>query len=397
VTEPDAGNTLRKVQEATGSRPLLIVDDEEILRQTTEIYLAEAGFKDIAFAENGVEALKKIAAHRPACVVLDIQMPEMDGYEVLRQLRSNVDTEDLPVLVVTSQDSREERNRILRAGASSLISKPVEGDFLIQQVMNLVEHKMLIDQLSRFHDRLSPELALAAEMQRDLIPSPTDINDIESQYGVQIASHFQTSSELGGDYWTATALDENRFGLMSVDFSGHGISAALNTFRLHLLLSRMDYNVTSPANYLSVVNDELAPIMSVGQFCTMLYAVVDIRENTLTYAGAAAPSPVFGLRDRGDIEVGDGSGLPLGIKPDVAYIDRVVKFEAGSFLFLFSDALFETERDILGLFDMDDVLSSVQKNRSFKAEVALENVLGEFYQNAPDPLPDDLTALWISR
>jgi phosphoserine phosphatase RsbU/P len=388
----------QKIKDSMGTLPILVVDDDQSIRLLISAYLENSGFQNIHMAENGVEGLEKIKAARPACVILDIEMPEMDGYEVMRHLKGVSGLEDLPILVITGHDSREARNEIMREGASNIISKPIDCDLLVERVTNLVERKLVIGQLTEFHERLTSELTLAAEMQLGLMPQRTDVFKIEEQYGVRIASHYRPSSELGGDSWFLQALDEDRFGIMLVDFSGHGVSASLNTFRLHTVISRMGMCGSSPAEYIGAINTEMAAMLAVEQFCTILYALVDTKQNILTYSAAAAPSPIFGQFENPEVILGDGSGLPVGILPQTVYKDHVVSFPKDSFMFLYSDALFETERNgDLGPLETDGVVVLTEQHKSPHAGRALASLLSAFYDDAPDPLPDDLTAVWLSR
>jgi len=252
-------------------------------------------------------------------------------------------------------------------------------------------------QLSQFHARLTSELTLAVEMQEHLMPTQAQVKRVEDRYGVQIASHFRPSSELGGDFWWLNTIDEDRFGIMNVDFSGHGISAALNTFRLHTLLNQIEESIVTPAGFLEAINSEIAQIMMTGQFCTMIYVIIDVRKNILTYSGTGAPPPIFGQFEVAEVSVGDAGGLPVGIKPLVNYENRVVEFPENSYLFLYSDALFETECHGGDPLEIDGVISLVEQYRNPDADAALDGILSRFFAQAPDPLPDDLTAVWLSR
>ncbi|NQW02289.1 MAG: fused response regulator/phosphatase, partial [Rhodospirillales bacterium] len=324
-------------------------------------------------------------------------MPVMDGIETLARLRRDEEYRELPVLVVTGHDDRDERNRILKAGASNHISKPIDGDILVERVRHLVETKRLHDQLSEFHARLTSELATAAKMQRAVVPTPADVQEIKDLYGVSLASQFIPTSELGGDYWTLQVIDDAVFGLMIADFTGHGISAALNTFRLDMLLSRLGVCRTSPAEYLQVINGELSDVMATDQFCTMLYALIDTKRNTLTYAAAGSPPPLSGAIDAGEVNIGDGSGLPLGVHAQATYENRNIAFPAGSYLFLYSDVLPETVCAETGALETSGVVALVEAHKKADAYAALDGLLSRFLEKAPDVLTDDLTAVWLSR
>lgn len=390
-------NISQQIKESVKSSPILVVDDDEMIRLYLATYLQNSGFQNIRFAENGAEALSSISEMCPACVVLDINMPVMDGYETLAHIRSSEDMKDLPVLVVTGHDSRDQRNNIMRAGASNLISKPIDGDVLVERVTNLIERELLLSQLTEFHTRLSTELSYAAEMQMDLLPTAQEIEGVETSYGVGLANQSKPSSELGGDSWAIEIIDESSFGILIVDFSGHGVSAALNTFRLHTVMKRLDASILSPAQYMEAINSEITAVMPIGQYCTMLYAVVNTQNDTLTFSAAAAPSPIIGQIDDPEITIGDGSGLPVGIRAQSNYVNQVVDFPPGSYLFLYSDALLETELNNGPALELEGIVELVKEHRTKDATASLNGLLEAFYQDAPDPLPDDLTAIWLSR
>lgn len=387
----------QSIKDAIPNARILIVDDDEMIRMYIEVLLNGSGFENLLQAQDGLEALEVLKTTNVDCVLLDINMPGMSGRDVLRDIRKNPITKDLPVMVITAQDAREDRHDILRAGATNLISKPLDQDLLLELVTNMLERKIMVDQLSSFHNRLSQELAQAARMQAGLIPKDEMISALESRYSVKIASAFQPSSELGGDFWTAQIIDHQSFGILMADFSGHGVSAALNTFQLNMLLSRLGPCDGDPAAYLSLINDELSQVIPLGQYCTMMYAMVDISKDKIIYAAAASPPPISGTSGESDVAIGDGSGVPLGIKPDNTYENRHIDFHPGQFAFFFSDVFYETKLAGMDMLEIDGLATFASHHSDPDAHKALEKMLETFYKNAPSPLPDDLTAIWITR
>lgn len=104
---------------------ILVVDDDYRVRQLYRTMLALAGFS-VDTAEDGLSALHKIEAERPNLVVLDLEMPRVDGCEVLTELRSREDTHDIPVVVVTGTDFGD-----AVAEQAPVLQKPCEPDELI--------------------------------------------------------------------------------------------------------------------------------------------------------------------------------------------------------------------------------------------------------------------------
>lgn len=377
---------------------ILVVDDDDIICEFIRMNLLIGGFKNIEIAMDGAEALEKVETFDPDLMILDMSMPVLDGFAVLRSIRGNAEHEDLPVLVTTGLDSHEDRNNVLRHGASNLISKPIDSDILLERTKELLERRLLLRELTRYRNRLEHELSAARDMQSQIIPSPSDAESITQLYGCSIESHYRSSSEVGGDFWGIRAIDETRFMVFTADFAGHGVAASLNTFRLDAIIKAMDIPSASPARFLEAINDSLNSLLEPGQFATMLCAFIEPSENRLIYSAAAAPDPIFGSTHSKALRLEDGSGILLGVRSNSSYEDREIEFPKGSFMFLFSDALFESPT--LGdnpPLEIDGVLEIAQHAVDSGTNRPLQHILERFDKLVEQPLKDDLTSVWISH
>jgi adenylate cyclase len=125
---------------------VLIVDDEEQNRSLLHDPLEARGY-EIAEAENGMVALEKIAARQPDVILLDVMMPQMDGFEVCRRLKTDSKTAHIPILMVTALSDRKERLMGIAVGANDFLNKPVDIQDVTLRVGNAVYTKHLHDQL----------------------------------------------------------------------------------------------------------------------------------------------------------------------------------------------------------------------------------------------------------
>ena len=144
---------------------------------------------------------------------------------------------------------------------------------------------------------------------------------------------------LGGDFWQIFPLSKTRLGFYICDFSGHGVASALNTFRLHALVSQNNLHLKTPALFLKHLNKQMHLLLPRGQFATMFLGILDTRKKTLTYSGAGAPNPIFIRKGRGRLLASEG--LPLGILPNPEYQNSCIELQKGDILLLYSDALIE--------------------------------------------------------
>jgi DNA-binding response OmpR family regulator len=115
-------------------RKILIVDDDEDTLRLLEFNLKKAGFA-VGTANNGVEALKKVCSLTPDLILLDLMMPEIDGFGVCETLRSNPITKSIPIIILTAVTSQLARFSGLEAGANDYLTKP----FSLRQLVTRIE------------------------------------------------------------------------------------------------------------------------------------------------------------------------------------------------------------------------------------------------------------------
>jgi CheY-like chemotaxis protein len=117
---------------------VMIVDDSKIVRVKTGRLLAQHQYR-VAYAVDGLDAAKQIEADMPDVVITDVEMPNMDGFELTRRMRESPLTAPIPIIMITSADARHRENAS-RAGVNVLLGKPYPEDELIAQVRLAVEH-----------------------------------------------------------------------------------------------------------------------------------------------------------------------------------------------------------------------------------------------------------------
>ena len=255
-----------------------------------------------------------IEYNRPDLIILDIEMPQMNGIEFCRKITSDPGFKHIPIITQTGRTRGEDKQQIFDAGACDYVSKPIDQTEFIARIYSHLERT----QLSLFHCRMQNEFAMASQTQQVLIPSDKMLNNVQQRYNVNVRHHKATCSELGGDFWGIHQLSDSKLVVYLVDFSGHGINAALNTFRLHTLMAQFYYHHKDPGEYLTQLNKELAALLPTGQFSTMFYGVINIKEHSLKYATASCPAPLI-FRENGQVEIIDGSGYLFGTISDHVY------------------------------------------------------------------------------
>jgi putative two-component system response regulator len=137
---------------------VLVVDDEERNIKLLETLLHADGHATIS-AYNGKDALASAVANKPDLILLDIMMPDMDGFETVARLKADPRTHAVPVIMVTALDDRESKLRALQAGAEEFVSKPVQGAELRVRVRNLLRLKEYSDFLTQHSKVLEQQVS----------------------------------------------------------------------------------------------------------------------------------------------------------------------------------------------------------------------------------------------
>lgn len=375
---------------------ILIVEDDYLGLVVLQEIFKKQGFTKIEEAENGRNALEKIQLYKPDIVIMDVIMPEMDGIECCKRIRANPDPEiaNVPILVQTALSKSSDKADLFEAGATDYITKPIDSHELVARCVVHLERELLSRRLRDFNARITAELETAHKSQQVLVPSKKLIVATEKNHNVQICERYQPSSELGGDFWGFKSLSENELAVYMGDFSGHGVNAALNVFRLHALMQTAVDIAKNPAHYLTHINSILSPILPSGQFTTMFYGVINNQKNTLTYASAACPPPVVFRKQYGDYQLLANGETLLGAVNGTIYQQTEVEFLAGDMLLIYSDALIETpdeNGEMLAIESWADMLQQLIKQENNGCGKAFDEVLEYFCKKYLPNINDDLT------
>lgn len=127
---------------------ILIVDDNAANRELLEAHLLGID-GDLEFAEDGIQAMEKVAANLPDLILLDVMMPGLSGFEVCKQLKSKPETCNIMVLMVTALNELGDVERAVDAGTDDFLSKPVNRVELLKRVENMLKLKHISDENER--------------------------------------------------------------------------------------------------------------------------------------------------------------------------------------------------------------------------------------------------------
>lgn len=387
----------QSIRRSIKSAKILVIGDAPLATRLIQRVLQRVGFSDVQ-SVGGSLAIERIVALKPDLVLIEAELIEVDRIELCRQLRSDPQFMNLPVIVQTDLTGRADGPKLFALRVSDIIGLPINPNELVTRVVNHLERAELVRELRLYHDRTWQELGAAKRMQLELLPQLPIQHGMVEDYSVRVATFYQPSSEIGGDIWGVLPVNATSFGIFLADFAGHGVTAALNTFRLHTLILELESLHNDPCALLAKLNDALAAILPRGQFATFFYAVFDMARGRLKFASAGAPAPILKSAGGMPAQLLDSTGIPLGVVRGTSYELHRHNFEPGSKILLFSDGLSEfpdSHGNRIGEEGLRDVVDRLEPDvepddlvRSVRSAAGIEGNC---------QLPDDTMIICIDR
>ena len=295
---PRLDPTVKPIQEAN----VLVVDDSRTMRLVLIRALNGLGFTNITEANDGRQAMDLITQKSFDLMLLDMEMPEMNGMEVLQAVQANPLLKGLPIIVISGAEQIENAVKCIEAGAEDYLPKPFNPTLLRARVTSSLEKKRLRDLdrlrfiqlqeekelLEATQKRLTQELEEAARYVRSILPEPV-------QGPSAIDWHYEPSTELAGDSFGYHWIDESHFAIYLLDVCGHGVGAALlsvsaiNAIRAGGL-SGVDFR--DPGAVLAALNTSFPMDRNNNMYFTIWYGVYHTPTRSLRHASGGHP-PAF--------------------------------------------------------------------------------------------------------
>ena len=376
------------------SSRVLVVDDSITIRMILSSILKEQGFAEIMLAENGEDALAKLASFVPDIIILDIAMPNIDGLKFCEKFRnSDFACRNIPIIIMTGLAKTDERMSALRVGASSILDKPIDKGILAERMYAHLQESRLINKINNGEVATEEDLTIAEQILATLLPSKDIIEECQAKYNIDIGCIYQPSEIFGGDYCTVKPINEHLLAVFVADFAGHGVSSAVYVLRLHKFFQEYIIHYQSPAEVLNALNQAACKMFPAGKYLTCVLAFIDIKQNVITYSSAGHP-PMILISDT--VNYIDCSGTPVGAYSDARYTDKIIPFNKKNVLAIYSDALIEANNDLKILFNQNSLAEQI-KETSNKGVYIICNEMLSTIKKAEHHFDDDMTFLCLMR
>ena len=369
---------------------ILLVDDNPTNLQVLFQTLEGVGCK-LLIAKNGNGALAIAGKARPDLILLDIMMPDIDGYEVCRQLKADPATADIPVIFLSALGETEDKVKGLQLGAVDYITKPFQPDEVIARVNTHLTIHRLKREVESQKDQLKHELEVVSEVQRKLLPKKLPEID-----GFKLAVHYETSRYAGGDYYDIIEIPENRWGFLIADAEGHSAPAAVLMAMTCALFRAYPVSADDPAAVLHYLNEHLCKVAD-PSFMTALYAVYDVGQQTMRVARAGQPLPmIYRSSEKKAFELNSPGVYPLGIEPyEIEIPVTEFKLMPGDRFLVYTDGLSERFNAAGETYGEERLLKPLATDNAAAPQDVIAAIMGDVEQFAGDHPADDDQALLL--
>jgi sigma-B regulation protein RsbU (phosphoserine phosphatase) len=331
-----------------GQKPasILIVDDVAANLQVLAGMLDDRGYLTRPVT-SGKMALLAAQNDPPDLVLLDITMPEMDGYEVCERMKASDKLKDVPVIFISALHETLDKVKGFSVGGVDYVTKPFQVEEVHARVethLKLRRLQLQLEEQNRLllesRQALMLQLSQAADYVLSLIPPPIREGRIRTDW--RLIPSFQLGGDSLGYHW----IDTDHFAMYLLDVCGHGVAPALLSVTvLNMLRSQSlpDADLRMPAQVLRVLNRAFPMEKHNGLYFTAWYGVFNKASRELRYAGGGHP-PALILNAAGEAATVPAPGPLLGLDPDAVYEDSVLEAGSTAELFVFSDGCYEIQR-----------------------------------------------------
>ena len=379
---------------------ILVVDDNEMNRDLLSRRLRRGGHR-VEVAEDGRQALAMLAAAPFDLVMLDIMMPEMNGYEVLERLKADPALCHVPVIMITAVDDESSIVRCIELGADDYMPKPFNPALLKARVSSSLAKKRLHDREQTYAAGLARELDLGRRIQRGFLPAR-----LPAAGGWELTACFAPARQVAGDFYDAFALPHGRVAVVVADVCDKGVGAALfmALFRtLFRALAEQRFAAAAPGepppaallDVLTATNDYIGRTHSdANMFATVFFAVLDPAAGALWYANGGHEAPAVLAAD-GSVRARLGvTGPAVGLLPGLTFRVAEARLEAGEQLLAFTDGVPDARSPSGEAFGEPRMLACAAAAPGAALD-AIQRALSDFC--AGEPAFDDVTMLAVRR
>ena len=396
---------------------ILIVDDNATNRDLLSRQVKAQGYK-VGVAENGKLAIEAIQTGKYDLILLDIIMPDINGYQILKWIRAGI-WRHIPTIMISALDEIDSVVKCIEMGAADYLAKPFNPTLLKARLGACLEQKILRDREKSYLDklaianeeiktlndclqeenmRLSTELEVTQRLQMMLLPKEKELSEIE---GLEIAGFMEPADEVGGDYYDVLQ-HHGRVTIGIGDVTGHGLESGVLMLMVQTAVrTLMENNETDPKKFFEVLNRTIYKnVQRMNSDKNLSLCLVDYHEGVLSLSGQHEEMLV--VRSGGIVERVDtiDLGFPIGLEETIeAFVFQAqISLNQVDVVILYTDGITEAENALGMHYGLDKLCEILRKNWQASAQNIRQAVIKDLRLHiGVEKVYDDITLVVLKQ
>ena len=373
---------------------LLIVDDDSVNRIVLKGMLVKYGF-DVLVAENGKQSVELFRDEKPDLILMDVMMPEMDGYEAAEIIKQESGVNYIPIMFLTAITDDEALAKCVEAGGDDFLSKPYSPIILKARIDALLRTRALYIAKQKQNEVLSLREEDAA---RDLDIAERVLSKITREEAFDVTNikyHLSPMEQLNGDIIIVAHKPDGGQIYLLGDFTGHGLGAAIGGMIVFDVFKTMAAKGFSITRIISELNLKLREVLPTGRFLAAGVVELDAEHTVASVWNGGLPDIYLRRNETGKLINFPSTHLPLGVldSEEMELQTDTININLNDQFFLYSDGVIEAENKDGEFFENERLEKSINEN---DAENIFSNILSSIYNfSGGCPQRDDLSLLEI--
>ena len=372
---------------------VLVVDDDATNRLVLK-GLLEKDNHAVILAVNGIEAIQRYENEGPDLILMDVMMPEMDGYQATKEIKKRCGERFVPIIFLTAVSGNEALVTCLEYGGDDYIGKPFNRTVLSAKIEAMNRIVALYYQVQSQKEELEVH---KRHVQRETEVAEKIFNGIleRSDLNVGFINTLRKSAEaFNGDIVLATRNPNGGMNILVGDFTGHGLAAAIGAMPVSDVFYGMSKKGFELEDIVSEINKKLRIVLPMGRFLAACIIHIDTRCEYLKIWNGGMPEVlVYRPSTQQIAEVLPSEHVPLGISAPAQFETQAkrVKIYPGDYLYIYSDGVIETTNKEDELYGLDRLVNVITQFDGENVISELDASLNRFSNSLPQA--DDITLM----
>lgn len=316
---------------------ILLVDDN-----ITSLKQAAALLRDaykVTMVKSGEQALEFLEKYTPHLILLDIEMPDMDGFETIQRIKLDERFRKIPVIFLTGNHDTATETKGFECGAADFITKPYSQEVMLHRISLQIQLASYQNRLETEKERMTAELDVATKIQASMLPQHFEIFEKKGLFSVY--ANMEPAREVGGDFYDCFQVDDDHMAVVIADVSGKGVPAALFMVIAKTLIKTKAKGILSPGRVLEEVNREIYDTNEEDMFVTLFLGILELSTGKFVCANAGHNPPIHLHKDGRAEYFSIKQNFILGVMPGMTFEENVVQLEENDKIFLYTDGITE--------------------------------------------------------